>query len=132
MGKPFGGFDGYFVVVISGAKQGDEATRISNDHVLVNFLHRGIHRSARTNPPAPAPATPPLPSPSEVRRHLRSHGLRGAWKSAPCLPAPVSLPPQARLPSAMASASCGTRAGTIGGPTSSAKPPPSHACSFME
>src|SRR4051812_35168584 len=98
MGKPFGGFDGNFMVVISGAKQGDEATGISNDHALVNFLHRGIHRSARTNPPAPSPATPPLTSLSEVRRHLRSHGSRGAWKSAPCLPAPGSLPPQAGFP----------------------------------
>src|SRR3954451_1932326 len=98
MGKPLGGFDGYFVVVISGAKQGDEATRICNDHVLVNFLHRGIHRSVRTDRPAPAPATPPRPSLSEVRRHLRSHGLRGEWKSAPCSLIPGSLPPQAGFP----------------------------------
>jgi len=98
MGKPFGGFDGNFMVLwaaggeippadpaawnpvlIIGAKQGDEATRISNDNGLVNFLHRGIHQFARTNPPAPSPATPPLTSQSEVRRHLRSRGSRGAW-----------------------------------------------------
>src|SRR3954447_3550528 len=101
MDKPFGGFDGYFVVVIIRAKQRDEATRISNDHALVSFLHRGIHRSARTNPPAPSPAAPPLTWPSEARRCLQSRGSRGAWKSAPCLPAPGSLPPQAGFPAGL-------------------------------
>src|SRR5687767_7427860 len=88
MGKPFGGFNGNFMVLIIGAKQGDEPTGISNDHAFIYFLHRGIHRSARTGQPAPVPATPPPVWRTGAMRRLWSHGLRFEMPSVPCQPAP--------------------------------------------
>src|SRR3954464_12999423 len=94
MGQPFRGFYGNFMVLIVGAKQGDEATRISNDNGFVTFLHRGIHRSARTNPPVLAPAAPPPVWRTEARHRLLSRGSHVERHQAPCLLAHGSLQPQ--------------------------------------
>jgi len=94
IGQPFRSCDGNFVVVIVRAKQGDEATGIRNDDALINFLHRDIHRSVRTDRPAPVPATPPLVWPTEAMRRPWSHGLRFGMPSVPGQPAPGSLQPQ--------------------------------------